>query len=187
MKDFMDLSFKGRIATQPEFDTTKEGLARARFQVAVNRNYKSSNTPSYLTVVYLGSDAEYIRNGFQNGAYFQVGCTIMVNHAAASVRPIQVTAENGSVYNSLELDSVSAKTDRTICIEKKEKKGMPVTYNNGSFQQNMYQHQEPPVQNRQYSGYNYQKQSQNQYSNSGHPDQINGQYKYTNYNYQNQR
>ena len=30
MKDFLDVSFKGRITSKPEFDTTKEGLLRAR-------------------------------------------------------------------------------------------------------------------------------------------------------------
>lgn len=168
MKDFLDVSFKGRIASKPEFDTTKEGLLRARFQVAVNRDYKNKNTPSYLSVTYLGADAEYVQKGVQEGIYFQVGCTIMVNHASATVHPIQMTSQSGKQYTSLELDSVSAKTDRTICMEKKVKAGQTAVYQNGVTTQQVYQPGASLQQAQQlnqpyhgYAGYSYQNQPGN--------------------------
>ena len=165
MKDFMDVSFKGRIASQPEFDTTKDGLPRARFQVAINKDYKNKNNPSYLPVTYLGSDAEYVKKGFLEGTYFQVGCTIMVNHANATLKPIQVTSQNGTVYTSLELDSVSAKTDRTMCMEKKMKVSQPVTYQNGACQQQVYANH--PIQAADPNYIQYKQQYTQQYSGYG--------------------
>ena len=118
MKDFLSISFKGRISTPPVFDTTSNGLKRARLNVAVNAEYKTGGEASFLSVAYFGQEADYVERCYKSGKTFQVGCTIFVSDAKLTLKTVNVIDSTGKQRKAYEADSVTAKTDKTFCAEK---------------------------------------------------------------------
>ena len=131
MKDFMAVSFKGRIAAPPTFGTTKNGKKYASFKVAVNKDYKNNGAAVFVYVSYFGRCAEYVKRGFNSGKTFQVGCTVFVSDAELNLEPLpsQMSFQTNALapWASEEeewkrsrnmVSFINAKSENTFCSEK---------------------------------------------------------------------
>ena len=115
MKDFVNMSFKGRISSGPVFSSASSGALTARFDVAVNPGYKNAGKTFYFRVFCFGPNAEYVKRGYEEKNTFKVGASILISSAKLSLNEIRTRGQDNKEYAENTISFVTAEADNIFC------------------------------------------------------------------------